>query len=591
MALASKIRIEIDGEELRDFLHLTINQSIYAFHEFSIVCRMDTFEKEGTCILEQTKKIIGSIITILIESESSGGQNLLFKGIICSVGASKSDTGEADHITLSGQSPDILLNDNWGCRSFENKTLKQIIDELLRPYPQDVVKSKCNPEKKDQLPYVVQYNETRYDFIRRLAARFGEWFLYDGTKLLFGQLPTNKVDVILGVDMSDFNFSIKTNSPKFKYVSYNYESAETLETSSSKSGGKKSLNEYGAYAHDKSTKQYTQESTLYYDRLNAPGSNMKKELDNVVELQENATALSMNTVQGSSENAQLTPGSKIKIKALKSDGGEIDYGEYIVTSVTHSSDSTMNYQNSFEAIPAEAKVPDYSTPLAIPYCETQTAVVMDNNDPDKLGRIRVKFHWQENNVMSPWLRIANTYSGNNNGFYFIPEVGDEVIVGFEGGNAEKPFVIGSLYHGKNKPLNEWPNQNNNFKGILTRSKLKIEFDEEKKITSIETPAGNQVILSDNDKSILLEDQNQNKVELNSGGIVLDSPKDIKITSKSKVTIEGTGGIDISSTADAKISGLNVNLDANAAIAAKGKAGAEISSVGNTTIKGAMVMIN
>jgi uncharacterized protein involved in type VI secretion and phage assembly len=165
------------------------------------------------------------------------------------------------------------------------------------------------------------------------------------------------------------------------------------------------------------------------------------------------------------------------------------------------------------------------------------------------------------------------------------------LVGFEGGNAEKPYVMGSMYHGKNKPAGSWPNQDNNFKGILTRSKLKIEFDEEKKITTIDTPGGNQVVLSDDDKYILLKDQNQNKVELGSGGIIMDSPKDIKITSKSKVSIEGTGGVDISSTADAKVSGLNINLDANASLAVKGKASAELSSVGNTTVNGTMVMIN
>jgi hypothetical protein len=89
----------------------------------------------------------------------------------------------------------------------------------------------------------------------------------------------------------------------------------------------------------------------------------------------------------------------------------------------------------------------------------------------------------------------------------------------------------------------------------------------------------------------LEDQNRNKVELSSGGIIMESMKDIRITSKSKITIEGTGGIDISSTADAKLSGLNVTLDANASLSAKAKATAELSSVGNTTVKGAIVMIN
>jgi Rhs element Vgr protein len=595
MALASKIRIEIEGQELKDFLNLTINQSIYTFHQFEVVCRMDTFESPDGFVIEQSKKMIGSVITISIGTDLKGkssGSDHLFKGIITEIRAAKSDTGQADHVILSGHSPDILLNDNPGCQSFENKSLKQIADDVLKPYPKDVLRAKTDPAKSDQFPYIVQYNETRHDFLRRLATRFGEWFYYDGTELHFGKLSGSKTDLKLGIDLTDFKFSIGTNPLKFKYIGYDYTKAEKVEIASSKSGGKNQLNEYGGYAHDKSMKQYSQESILYYNHLNTKETNVSKELSHVVSLEEGASALNMSAMQGSSQNPELKLGSRIDIKALKGGkSGQVDYGEYIITTLIHSCDNTMNYQNSFEGIPGEAKIPDYTNPKAIPNCETQTAEVKDNNDPDKLGRVRVNFHWLDGNLMSPWLRVANAYSGADIGFYFIPEVGDEVLVGFEGGNAEKPYVMGSMYHGKNKPAGSWPNQDNNFKGILTRSKLKIEFDEEKKITTIDTPGGNQVVLSDDDKYILLKDQNQNKVELGSGGIIMDSPKDIKITSKSKVSIEGTGGVDISSTADAKVSGLNINLDANASLAVKGKASAELSSVGNTTVNGTMVMIN
>ena len=136
-----------------------------------------------------------------------------------------------------------------------------------------------------------------------------------------------------------------------------------------------------------------------------------------------------------------------------------------------------------------------------------------------------------------------------------------------------------------------PSKKGGFKGIMTKSRLKIEFDDKKKITTIETPGGNKAILSDEGKSIQLHDQNQNKVELTSGGITMESMKDIKITSKSKIIIEGTSGVDISSSADAKVSGLNINLNANVGLTAKGNATAELSAAGQTTVKGAMVMIN
>jgi type VI secretion system secreted protein VgrG len=595
MALASKILIEIEGEELKDFLNFSINQSIYSPHQFEVTCRMDTFEQTDGFVMEKSKKYIGSVITFSIEIKLKGKSQPsehLFKGLITAIRTAKSYTGEADHVILSGYSPDILLNDNPGSFSFENKTLKQIADDVLKPFPKDVLKSKTDPVKNDRLLYTVQYNENRYDFLRRLATRYGEWFFYEGSQLVFGKLPDSKTDLKLGLDLTDFNFSIAMNPLKFKYIAYDYTSAKPSETASSQSGGKDNLNEYGGFAHDMSMKTYGQQSALLYNHLNVPDNSYAKELSNVVGLGEDSCALKMAVMSGSSQNPELKLGTTVNIKSLKErQDGDVDYGEYIITSLNHVCDNMMNYQNTFEGIPAEAKVPDYTNPNAIPYCETQSAIVKENNDPDKLGRVRVNFFWQENNLLSPWLRLVNAYSGAERGFYFIPEIGDEVLVGFEGGNAEKPYVFGSFYHGKSKPPAAWPNADNSFKGILTKSKLKIEFDEKKKQTTIETPGGNKAVLSDEDKSIILHDQNQNKVELTANGISMESMKDIKITSKAKVTIEGLAGVDISSKADAKITGLNVNLTANVGFKAQGTATAEISAAGQTTVKGAMVMIN
>jgi type VI secretion system secreted protein VgrG len=595
MALASKVRIDIEGDELKDFIDLTINQSIYNHNEFKVVCRMDTFEDKNGFVMEKSKDYIGSVINITIEAKVKGESQTfssIFKGLITSISTSKSHNDQSNYVILSGYSPDILMRDNPGSCSFENKTLKQIADDILKPFPKDVLKTRIDPAKTDSLFYTVRYNECRYDFLRRLAARYGEWFYYDGTQLLFGKLPDNKIDLKLGLDLNDFDFSIKMNPLNFRYVAYDRTNASPLEVASSRSGGKDNLNQYGGFAHDMSVKEFGQQSTSLYNNLNVTDNNFNKELNHVVSLEEGAAALSMSMMQGSSQNPQLKPGIKVNIKAPKSgQSGEVDYGEYIITSLSHSCDNTLNYRNIFHGIPAEAKIPDYTNPHAIPYCETQNAVVKDNNDPDKLGRVRVNFFWQENNMMSPWLRLVNAYSGSDRGFYFIPEIGDEVLIGFEGDNAERPFLMGSLYHGKNKPRSIWSDKDNSFKGIITKSNLKIEFDDKKKITTIETPAGNKVVLSDDGKSILLQDQNQNKVELASGGISMESMKDIKIKSKAKITIEGTAGVDISSSADAKISGLNIDLSANAGLTAKGNASAELSAAGPTTVKGAVVMIN
>jgi uncharacterized protein involved in type VI secretion and phage assembly len=151
-------------------------------------------------------------------------------------------------------------------------------------------------------------------------------------------------------------------------------------------------------------------------------------------------------------------------------------------------------------------------------------------------------------------------------------------------------ILGSLYSAKHAPPYELT-ADNFTKAIVTKSKLKVEFDDDKKIISILTPGNNKIVLSDEDQSILVQDQTGNKVELSSSGIVLDSPKDIKISATGKISMQATGEISMTSQADIKASGLNIEHSANVGITAKGGASAELSAGGNTTVKGAMVMIN
>jgi len=596
MALASSVRMEIAGQKVPDFLDLSINQKMHSLQEFRVTCRMDTFEEPDDFVVNKSKKFIGSTMVIEIDALKPGGDGslpgLFFKGIICSVQAAKSDLSNEDTIVLKGYSPEFLLCDHRGCRSFENKTLKQIIDEVLKPYPRDILNVKVNPSYSDQIPYCVQYRESSFDFLQRLAARYGEWMYYNGKELVFGTGQSNSEELILGEDLNTLDFSLNIRASGFKYVTYDYMNANRLETATDQSTGKSQLNEVGKFAFDQSGKRFNQDVVQNYPHLNANPASYGKAQKKAVEIEASAIALGMTGIEATSENLNLVLGGKIKVKALKKEShGKVDYGEYLITSIEHQCDNLLNYENRLKAVPAEAKVPAYANPEAIPYSDSQSAIVKDNKDPEKMGRVRVNFFWQENNQMSPWIRAVNPYSANERGFYFIPEIEDEVLVGFENGDAEKPYIIGSLYHGKNKPHSTWPNNKNSFKGIVTKSNLRLEFDDEKKITTIDTPGGNKVVISDNEKSILLSDQNRNTVELKPEGITLDSPKDIKITSKSKITIDATSGVDISSTSDVKVTGMNIDQSANVSFTAKGNASAELSASGQTTVKGAMVMIN
>jgi Rhs element Vgr protein len=213
-----------------------------------------------------------------------------------------------------------------------------------------------------------------------------------------------------------------------------------------------------------------------------------------------------------------------------------------------------------------------------------------DEDPNGQSRVQVSVPILQAETEGVWARLANFYASNNFGAFFIPEIGDEVVLGYLNNDPSNPVILGSLYSSKQTPPYELT-ADNFTKAVVTKSELKVEFDDDKKITTIITPSENKIVLSDDDKSILMQDQNGNKVELSADGIVLDSPKDISITAKGKITIDATGEIGVSSKADVSVEGMNVNHNANVGFVAKGNASAELSASGQTTVKGAMVMIN
>ncbi|MGV8835094.1 type VI secretion system tip protein VgrG [Cellvibrio sp.] len=211
-------------------------------------------------------------------------------------------------------------------------------------------------------------------------------------------------------------------------------------------------------------------------------------------------------------------------------------------------------------------------------------------DPESQHRVQVSIPEMSATTDAFWARLANFYSSNSFGAFFIPEIGDEVVLGFFSDDPSHPVILGSLYSSKNPPPYTLAAENNT-KAIVTRTKMKMEFDEEKKIITITTPGANKIVISDDGKSILLQDQNSNKVTLDSAGITLDSPKDITLKAQGKIVLNATGNIEATAQMDIKQTGLNITSTANIGFTAKGNATAEVSASGTTTIKGAMVMIN
>ena len=215
-------------------------------------------------------------------------------------------------------------------------------------------------------------------------------------------------------------------------------------------------------------------------------------------------------------------------------------------------------------------------------CGTQIATVKKTfEDPDNNFRVLVTLPsfsgtGQEEGI---WARIAFPYASADAGYFFFPEVGDEVLLTFMNDDPRFPVIFGALYSAKNA-AKVTPDEKNQFKSISSKSGIHITFDDEDKILTIETPEMNTIVLDDKNKSISMQDINENSIVMDESGITIKTPKDLNLSA-----------LAMSATADATLDGQSITQNAKTSFTAKGNASAELSASGQTSIKGAMVMIN
>ncbi len=168
---------------------------------------------------------------------------------------------------------------------------------------------------------------------------------------------------------------------------------------------------------------------------------------------------------------------------------------------------------------------------------TYAALVTDITDPYGQGRVRVRLPWLPNDGdrrYEVWARLATLMAGNNRGSWFIPDVDDEVLVCFEAGDPRRPYVIGTLWNGRDAPPESMDSAgSNNIKTLRSRNGVVITIDDESgsETLKLETPGGQQVELKDGPGTITAQDANGNSVKLEPSGITVDAA--------AKVTINGS----------------------------------------------------
>lgn len=272
----------------------------------------------------------------------------------------------------------------------------------------------------------------------------------------------------------------------------------------------------------------------------------------------------------------LRPGDAV---ALAGVGKRFD-GNTLITGVRHEFDLVQGWKThvQFGGIdptpPRETSAPAAGGLLGR-VAGLQVGIVTSNEDPDGEHRVRVRLPLVSADGDGIWARVASLDAGKERGFFFRPEIGDEVVLGFLDADPRHAVILGMLHSSaKAAPL---PGADDNHeKAYVSRTGMRLYFNDEKKVIRLDTPAGNSIALSEEDKSLILADQSGNKITMNPDGITVESAKALTLKAGTEAKME---------------SGTSFSAKGGTELKLEGASQAEISSGALTKVKGGMVQIN
>ena len=216
-------------------------------------------------------------------------------------------------------------------------------------------------------------------------------------------------------------------------------------------------------------------------------------------------------------------------------------------------------------------------------------IVTDHNDPEKLGRIKVKIPILDNENALDWARMATMMTGKSRGTLFLPEVGDEVVVAFQMGDIRQPIIVGALWNKKDPPPTG-KDDKNNIRKITSRAGHEIIFDDtngDGKVT-VKTKEGHKLEMLEKTDTIKLQEKSGQNIVTIKGG----SSGEVEIKSGvTKIVINSKGDASIESTKAIKLKSTQIAIEANATLDLKASAALNLKSDGIVTVKGSIVKIN
>ncbi len=493
MARMVGLEIIIEGRIIRHFKHFRLEQSASTHHSFELTLPHDALGNIQDHRLSEAQHFLGKRITVIFryrDTENDSPERT-FVGVVTRVAFSQEQMSLGD-IVLKGGSPTLLLDAAPHFQSFGGEKpvntafiAQSIISQGLGLQKFDV---RIDTQNKSYISYSSQYNETHYNYLARIAEAYGEQFYYDGEILHFGKLPPHEKPLILtyGSSVNKVQVELNATYTQPRYFGYNSSRDKKME----------GIGRMVKHPGELPGQAYTLNQDIYKTDSFVPvpfAANVEMDVDDAQQSSRGSAATEVLSVSGETMIPFLYPGCVADLEMRKPDSNTTSYFTRImVTEVSHEVDARGNYHGHFKAIAEGTGFmprPEFTVPKADP----QVATVISNTDPRSQGRIRVRFQWQAGGSSTHFIRMMSPDAGGtgsvqqNRGFVAIPEVGDQVMVGFEYRHPDFPFAMGGMFHGKN---GRGGGVDNYLKSIQTRSGIKVLMNDLDKSLTIEDPSGN-----------------------------------------------------------------------------------------------------
>jgi uncharacterized protein involved in type VI secretion and phage assembly len=214
-----------------------------------------------------------------------------------------------------------------------------------------------------------------------------------------------------------------------------------------------------------------------------------------------------------------------------------------------------------------------------------SGIVINNKDPEKMGRVKVKIPRISGDEESNWARIAAFMGGKERGAFFLPEVDDEVLVAFEYGDINMPYIIGSLWNGEDKPPEQNSDGKNNIRIIRSRSGHVIKLDDtenNEKIEIIDKTQKNMIIIEKKNNKISIKSDKDIELSAPNGKVIINA-KDIEVSSTASTKIQANSSIEAKAKGNMELSGAMLDIKANGNM--------NLKASGLINIKGSLLNLN